>query len=114
MPVGFGATTNRNLASLNVQIKCIFLDPPGAVLPLAAYVRHLFWSLALHRIYAQLPVVSGAEAYMRLFVSAGFQEEGVVRGHALVDGRPCDVAVFGVLRGEFEAWCQEHASRLIF
>jgi hypothetical protein len=111
-PVGFGATTNRNPASQNLQMKCFFVDP-GAVLPLAAYVRHLFWSIALHRIYAQLPVVNGADAYIRLLTGAGFHDEGVVRGHALVDGRPCDVAVLGVLRGEFQAWCHEHNSQLI-
>jgi hypothetical protein len=111
-PVGFGATTNRNVASQNLQVRTFYLDPAAAVIPLTTYVRHLFWSIALHRIYSQLPVVSGAEAYVRLFTGAGFQQEGVVRGHALVDDRPCDVVVLGLLRGEFEAWCQRHNSRL--
>lgn len=112
-PVGVGATANRSQVSLNVRLKCFFAQPARAVLPLAAYVRHLFWSLPLHRVYTQFPVVTGAEAYVRLFTGAGFQEEGIVRGHALVEGHPRDLAVLGVLRGEFEAWCRENSSHLI-
>lgn len=111
-PIGAAATTLRDQRNLNLQLLCFFAEPAGHVRPLAVYVRHLFWSLPLHRIYVQLPLVAGATSYLRLLTGAGFQHEGVVRGHGLVRGRPCDVAVVGLLRGDFEAWCQENESRL--
>jgi hypothetical protein len=30
----------------------------------------------------------------------------------MIAGKPTDVAVLGLLRREFEAWCQEHEKRL--
>jgi hypothetical protein len=111
-PFGAAATNLRNNRSLNLRLVCFFADPARAALPLAAYVRHLFWSLPLHRVYSQLPVVGGATAYVRLLKRAGFQEEGVVHGHAVIGGRPRDLAVLGVLREEFENWCRENEKRL--
>jgi hypothetical protein len=111
-PVGAAATDRRNHRSLNLRLICFFAEPARAAVPLAAYVRHLFWSLPLHRVYAQLPMVGGATAYVRLLKNAGFQEEGVVRGYAMVGGRPRDLAVLGVLREEFETWCSENEKRL--
>jgi hypothetical protein len=111
-PVGAAATTMRNNRSLNLRLMCFFAQPARASLSLAVYVRHLFWSLPLHRVYVQLPLTAGATAYTRMLIGAGFQEEGVVARHALLGGRPCDVAVLGVLRRDFEAWCLENESRL--
>jgi RimJ/RimL family protein N-acetyltransferase len=91
---------------------CFFNKPAEAVKPLAVYVRHVFWSSPLHRVYVQLPLLAGATAYIRLLLGSGFQQEGVVRGHAYVDGRPRDVAVIGLLRRDFEAWCRENELRL--
>ena len=111
-PVGAAATSQRNNHSQNLRLICFFADPAHAVLPLAAYVRHLFWMLPLHRIYCQFPMVGGAAAYVRLLKGAGFQEEGTIRGHALIGGKPCDVVGLGALRDEFELWCQENETRL--
>ena len=111
-PIGAAATTLRDQRSLNLQLMCFFNQPARAVKPLAVYVRHLFWSVPLHRVYVQLPLVAGATSYIRLLAGAGFKQEGVVRGHALVDGRARDVAVIGLLRRDFEAWCRENESRL--
>jgi hypothetical protein len=111
-PVGAAATTSRNRKSLNLQLVCVFAHPGRAAVPLAVYIRHLFWTMPLHRIYVQMPLVAGADAYVSLLTSVGFVEEGVVRGHALVAGRPVDLKVMGLLRREFEAWCREHESRL--
>jgi hypothetical protein len=111
-PVGAAATKLRNQRSLNVHLICFFADPLRAALPLAVYVRHLFWSLPLHRIYCQLPLVGGATSYVRLLRGAGFHEEGVIRGYAIAGGRPRDLAVLGVLREEFEIWCRENEKRL--
>lgn len=111
-PVGAAATTLRDQRSLNLQLMCFFNKPAEAVKPLAVYVRHVFWSSPLHRVYVQLPLLAGATAYIRLLLGSGFQQEGVVRGHAYVDGRPRDVAVIGLLRRDFEAWCRENELRL--
>ncbi|MEP6753075.1 MAG: GNAT family protein [Candidatus Dormiibacterota bacterium] len=110
--VGAAATTMRDQRSLNLQLICFFKQPERAVKPLAAYVRHLFWSAPLHRVYVQLPLVAGATSYVHLLTGAGFQHEGVVRGHGFIHGRPRDVAVIGLLRRDFEAWCQENELRL--
>jgi hypothetical protein len=111
-PIGAAATFARDQRSLNLQLMCFFAQPARSVMPLAVYVRHLFWSVPLHRIYVQLPLIAGASSYIRLLSSAGFQQEGVVRGHGLVRGRPCDVALLGMLRQDCEAWCQENENRL--
>ena len=109
---GAAATRARDQRSANLVLMCFFNQPATAVLPLAVYVRHLFWSAPLHRVYLQLPLIAGAASYIRLLTGAGFQEEGVVRGHGLVEGRPSDVALLGILRRDCEAWCQENESRL--
>jgi hypothetical protein len=111
-PIGAAATNRRNHRSMNLRLLCFFAEPARSALPLAAYVRHLFWSLPLHRVYAQLPIVVGATAYVRMLKSAGFQEEGVVRGYAVAGGRPRDLALLGLLREEFETWCRENENRL--
>ena len=112
-PVGAAATNQRNNHSRNLRLICFFADPAHAALPLAAYVRHLFWMLPLHRVYCQFPMVVGAAAYVRVLKGVGFQEEGTIRSHALIGGKPCDVVVLGALRDEFEFWCQENEPRLV-
>lgn len=111
-PVGAAATSMRNNRSLNLQLLCFFAQPEIASLALAIYVRHVFWSLPMHRIYVQMPLVPGADPYVQLLRSIGFQDEGVVRGHALIDGRTYDVTALGMLRKEFEAWCLQNENRL--
>jgi RimJ/RimL family protein N-acetyltransferase len=44
--------------------------------------------------------------------ASGFQNEGLIRDHAVIGGKPCDLAVLGVLRAEFEVWCRENETRL--
>ncbi len=112
-PTGGAATTERNNRSPNVQLLCFFIEPTEGALALAAYVRHLFWSLPLHRVYVQMPLVPGADAYVQLLQACGFQDEGTVSEYAMIAGKPTDVAVLGLLRREFEAWCQEHEKRLL-
>jgi hypothetical protein len=111
-PVGAAATSMRNNHSQNLRLICFFADPSGAGLALATYVRHLFWMLPLHRVYCQLPMVAGAAAYVKVLKDAGFQEEGTIRGHAVIEGKPCDVAALGLLRDEFDTWCRENEPRL--
>jgi hypothetical protein len=111
-PVGVLSTGLTNLASLTTFLLAMFVDPTAATLPLALYVRHMFWQYPLQRVYAQFPLVDGIEAYADLYRSAGFQDEGVMRKHQVIGGRRYDVIVFGLLREDFDRWCAEHDQRL--
>ena len=111
-PIGAASTGQRSFHSQNVRLTCFFAEPAASALPLAAYVRHLFWKLPLHRVYCQFPLVAGGAEYVDLLKDSGFQDEGIIRGHALINGKPCDVAVLGVLRDEFDLWCRENETRL--
>jgi len=110
--IGAGAFAARSNRDLNAILVSFFVEPSTATQALAMYVRHLFWSWPFHRLYAQLPLVDGGAGYLALLTAIGFVEEGVVPEHALIAGRPCDVAVLGILRREVEAWCQANESRL--
>ena len=110
---GAAAITARSNRDLNAMIACFFVDPSDATLSLALYVRHVFWAQPVHRLYTQLPLVQAVDEYRSLLASVGFQEEGVVARHAIIAGESRDVAVFGLLRPEFEAWCQDKDARLL-
>jgi len=110
--IGAAAVTTRNQRSLNLQLVCWFVTPAHATLPLAVYLRHIFWSQVIHRVYAQFPVIDGSEQYAQLLLSVGFREEGVVRGHVLIDQRPHDLRGMAILRAEFDAWCLQEEPRL--
>ncbi len=110
---GVAAISHLNQRSMNAQLICAFKQPRLASHPLAIYVRHLFWSQPLHRVYVQFPVAGDATDYIDVLKRAGFVDEGVVTGYALVRGQPSDVAVLGILRREFEAWCLQNEKRLI-
>jgi hypothetical protein len=112
IPIGAASTGQRNLHSENVRLTCFFAEPAHAALPLAAYVRHLFWRVPFHRVYCQFPLVARGAEYVDLLKACGFREEGIIRGHALIGGNPYDVAVLGVLRDEFDIWCRENETRL--
>ena len=112
VPFGAGAYNMRSLQSLNLKLICFFVEPELAACALAMYVRHLFWGLPLHRVHAQLPLDEAGAAYVRLLKAVGFRDEGVVRAYALMDGQPCDLAVLGVLRAEFDDWCKTNEPRL--
>lgn len=111
-PCGAAVLGTRSTRDLNAMISCFFIEPSESTLPLAAYVRHVFWMQPLHRLFAQLPIVEGTVDYVKLLVTVGFREEGVVAKHALIDEEPVDVAILGLLRREFERWCTEREPRL--
>jgi len=110
--IGAAATTRRDMRNRHVQLICSFIDPATAALALAMYVRHLFWSMPFNRVHAQIPNVDGAQAYVDLMGGIGFVNEGTVRDHALIGGRPHSVIVLGLLRREFEAWTEVNEKRL--
>jgi hypothetical protein len=106
-PVGCAAVASRSHQNLNLRLICFFEHPEEAAGALAVYVRHVFWLVPLHRIYAQIPLLRDADAYLDLFAAVGFVAEGVVRQQGWVGGSAVDVAVFGILRREFDAWCRQ-------
>jgi RimJ/RimL family protein N-acetyltransferase len=110
--VGAAATRNRNQQSQNLQLIGLFVRPAGVGAALAMYVRHLFWTMPLHRVYAQFPAVAGAAGRERLLRGAGFAYEGRLAGHALIGGRPRDLLCYGLLRRDFDRWCLENEPRL--
>jgi hypothetical protein len=111
-PVGWVITGLSNVRALNAFLLAVFLEPSEATLALALCVRHLFWNFPLHRLYTQFPLIPAATSYRRLYTRAGFQEEGVMLQHAVVAGQSSDVVVFGLLRGEFDAWAAANEPRL--
>jgi len=110
--VGMATTALPNLKSLNSSVLALFTDPPGSTLPLALYLRHVFWNFPVHRLYCHIPSIDLTQEYLDLYRSVGFVEEGRLYGHAVIAGQSIDVAVFGLLRSDFEAWCLVHEPRL--
>lgn len=111
-PCGAAVLGTRSTRDLNAMISCFFIEPSESTLPLAAYVRHVFWMQPLHRLFAQMPMVEGSADYVRLLTGVGFIEEGVVAKHALIGGEAVDVVILGLLRRDFERWCTEKEPRL--
>jgi len=111
-PAGWVITGLSNLRAMNAFLLAVFLEPSEATSALALCVRHLFWNFPLHRLYTQFPLLPAATAYRHLYTAAGFQEEGVMRQHAVVAGQSIDVAVFGLLRDDFDAWATANEPRL--
>lgn len=104
-PCGVLLNTETDLQSLNCRLVALFSRPERSRLPLALYLRHLFWSLPLHRVYARVP--APLEDCERLYESLGFACEGSLAAHQLHAGRLVDVRLLGLLRRDFDAWCEE-------
>jgi ribosomal-protein-alanine N-acetyltransferase len=66
-----------------------------------ALVDYGFRELELARIYAQ--VLAGNDASERVLAKLGMQHEGVKRQHVRKGKRLCDVAIYGLLRSEWDA-----------
>ena len=101
-PVGVIANGLTSLVSLNTYVLAMFKDPRTATIPLALYTRHMFWTFPLNRMYVQFPVIDETQPYADLYRAAGFEQEGVMKKHQAVGGRRYDVAVFGLLRQDFD------------
>lgn len=109
---GFATTALPSLQSLHASVAALFVDPSSGRLPLALYLRHLFWSFPLRRVHTQIPDLDLTREYVDLLTSVGFEVEGRLRDHATVGGQTFDVVSLGLLRPDFEAWCTEHEPRL--
>ncbi|MDQ6712362.1 MAG: GNAT family N-acetyltransferase [Candidatus Dormibacteraeota bacterium] len=110
--IGALATGLTNLVSLNTYLLAMFLEPAAAMMPLALFTRHLFWTYPLERLYVQFPLLDETEAYGQLYEQAGFQREGVMKKHQSIAARRYDVAVYGLLREDFDRWCTARDPRL--
>ncbi len=60
-------------------------------------LAHAFRGLGLHRVY--LHVFGENEAAIRLYRTLGFAQEGILRHHAVKDGRYRDVVVMAIIEG---------------
>lgn len=110
--VAVASPTMGNVRNLTAYFFAVFDDGETVHRGLAAFVRHVFWSLPLHRLYVQVPVVEASERYRDVLRALGFREEGIMAGHMLIAGEPRDVAVLGMLRSDFDAWTAAEAPEL--
>jgi hypothetical protein len=107
-PVGVAFTIDPNVQSLNSRLVTLCVDPEACAPVVALYVRHLFWSFPLHRLYAYRPDLADLAAYGGLLRACGFIQEGLLRQHRASGGTGTDVFLYGLVRPEFDAWCDGH------
>jgi RimJ/RimL family protein N-acetyltransferase len=111
-PVGMCLMSIAQVKNLNAYLVALFSVPAEATLPLAMYIRHAFWSFPLHRLYAQLPATAAVIPHVNILERAGFQLEGMFAGHVASAEGPQDAIVVGLLRDEFNVWCEQNEPRL--
>jgi hypothetical protein len=110
--VGIATTALPNVKSLNSSLLALFTQPSGSTIPFALFLRHVFWNFPVRRLYSHIPAFDLTQEYLDLYRSVGFVEEGRLYQHATVAGHSVDVAAFGLLRSDFESWCEVHEPRL--
>ena len=69
---------------------------------LHAVFRHVFGEMNLHRVTRE--VRASQTTAIELLEEAGATREAVLRGHALVNGRPEDVYAYGMLQTEYRGF----------
>jgi RimJ/RimL family protein N-acetyltransferase len=111
-PVGICFMSVAQLKNLNAYLVALFLRPAEATVPLALYIRHAFWSFPLHRLYAQLPALAPVAPHVEALVRVGFKHEGILVAHLMASGKPHDAIAVGLLRDEFNLWCEQNEPRL--
>lgn len=111
-PVGVAFTLGANVQNLNARLVVLATDPGLCSRLLPLYVRHVFWSFPVHRLYAQFPSDPAVAGYAELFRASGFAAEGVLKEHQGMAGRYHDVLLFGLVRPDFERWCADHEPAL--
>ena len=101
--VGGADTQNRH-----GRLIVVAREPRRCTVALGLYLRRLFWSHPLSRIYALVPAaLPQTRAYSELFGACGFVHEGCLLRHLMVKGRLHDLDVFGLLRSDFDAWAEQ-------
>lgn len=103
-------TALPDVRASRVYMLAVFDDLADARVATRLYLRHTFWSFPVLRLYAQVPELDVTEPHVELLTSLGFLREGTYPRHGIVDGQPCDIGIFGLLREDFEALAaQDHA-----
>lgn len=109
---GFATTALPNVRALHASVAALFVDPATSRLPLAMYLRHVLWAFPVHRLHTQIPAMDLTWEYIELLQSVGFVDEGRLVRHAVIGGQEFDVVALGLLRSDFEAWCEAEEPRL--
>ena len=107
-PIGVCFMSVAQLKNLNAYLVALFSEPAVERVPLALYIRHAFWSFPLHRLYAHVPALTGVTSHVEALVGVGFQHEGVLAAHVPSPDGPQDAIVLGLLREEFNLWCEQN------
>ena len=107
-PIGVCFMSVAQLKNLNAYLVALFSEPADAAVPLALYIRHAFWSFPLHRLYAHVPALAADIAHAEALLRVGFQHEGVLAAHVPAPDGPQDAIVLGLLREEFNVWCEQN------
>jgi hypothetical protein len=106
--------TSVDTHSRNGRLVLLTQAPQRCQTALGLYLRHVFWSHPLHRLYAVLPArLPQSGGYAELLHGCGFVDEGHLVAHLSWKGRRHDMAVFGLLRPEFDSWCRESRPALL-
>ncbi len=111
-PFGLCFLITSQLRHLHAYLVALFEEPADSTLCMAMYARHAFWLFPLHRLYTQLPASAGAAPHEKAFLAAGFQREGVLRGHIRDERGAGDAVALAMLRAEFDEWCRAREPRL--
>ena len=101
-PFGTFWTAVPNVSNMNALVVALFEGVDRGRLALALYIRHLFWSYPLHRLYAHVGALDRGAAYGTIYEGIGFKREGVLKEHAPLAGSRQDIFVYGLLREEFD------------
>ena len=112
-PVGLCFMNAGQLKNLNAYLVALFSRPAEAALPLALYIRHAFWTFPLHRLYAQLPALPAVVPSIDALIAVGFKREGILVAHIGTPDEPTDAIAVGLLREEFDGWCEQNDPRLV-
>lgn len=110
--IGVCTSALADVKAMHTSFTTMFVEPAEATLALAMCVRHLFWSFPVRRFHAQIPDTDLTREYVGLLESVGFVDEGRLRQHAIVGSQPFDVVSLGLLRADFEQWCEREEPRL--
>jgi hypothetical protein len=109
-PVAALFNVRTDFQNLNTRLVPVLADLVAGADVLRLYVRHLFWTLPVQRVYAQF--LADLAEYEAVLCATSFKKEGILVEHQIYAGSRRDVAVFGLLRADFETWCDEHDPEL--
>lgn len=110
--IGVATSALPNLKALHAGFTALFVDPATATTATAMCVRHLFWTFPLRRLHAQVPDLDLTREYIDLLTGIGFQLEGRLVDHLQVGGQTFDTVMLGLLRTDFDDWCDANEPRL--